>query len=93
MALSGSNIQSTKIKGHTGAVLCLDNNNHGGSSSVGGCLLSGSEDGTARLWDLRSSPKASTCIVAGGEVTSVAFGLPSATESSPGDEFSRDFTV
>lgn len=40
------------------------------------CLLSGSEDGSIRLWDLRSNPsRASLCIVSPKrqEVTSVAF--------------------
>ena len=42
------------------------------------CLLSGSEDGTTRLWDLRSSSRAALCILAPSEcavkdVTAVGF--------------------
>jgi WD repeat-containing protein 53 len=40
----------TYLKGHQGSVLCLDYNC---ADSSFGCLLSGSEDCTARLWDLR----------------------------------------
>mmetsp|Transcript_8039 Transcript_8039/g.11490 ORF Transcript_8039/g.11490 Transcript_8039/m.11490 type:complete len:500 (-) Transcript_8039:61-1560(-) len=51
------------------------------ASSLPCCLLSGSEDGTARLWDLRISMRASLCIVSpssidvslGKDVTSVSF--------------------
>lgn len=100
MSLASHNIQSVKLQGHHGAVLCLDHNSTGGGGPgsnkiTEGCLLSGSEDGTARLWDLRASPRSVTCIVAGEEVTSVAFGQPSPspTESAGISEFSRDFTV
>ena len=90
-------IQSTVLKGHQKAVLCLDHSSSSSSrrdapptsttttttsssvtaSSAGSLLLSGSEDGTARLWDLKCQPlRASLCIQApnGGEVLSVAFG-------------------
>ena len=74
--MSSSKIQTAVLKGHKGSVLCLDHHNKtpGSEGPTEGCLLSGSEDGTARLWDLRSSPRACTCIIAGEEVTSVAFG-------------------
>lgn len=86
----------TKLKGHTSPVLCLDHSrlqkehkrdNHtrhlmrmNDISIPTHSLLSGSEDGTARLWDLRNSTRASLCIVVepsytneSKEVTSVAF--------------------
>lgn len=66
------------------------------------CLLSGSEDGSIRLWDLRSNPpRTSLCMLTPDrqEVTSVAF-HPIATndddvESSDlaGQKFSYPFTV
>jgi WD40 repeat protein len=59
-------IREYTFKGHKGSVLCLA---HDSGSSL---LLSGSEDETARLWDLRTS-KTALCLLAGGEVTSVAF--------------------
>ena len=94
--MASSKIQTTTLKGHKGAVLCLDHNN-GPATSDGpteGCLLSGSEDGTARLWDLRSSPRACICIIAGEEVTSVAFGAPTAKqEANSKESFSKNFTV
>lgn len=83
----GSNgIQSTKFIGHQGAVLTMDY-----SSSLS-CLLSGSEDCTARLWDLRSS-KSTNCIIAGEEVTAVAFGpsfLPPSPETTG---FSQNYII
>lgn len=105
-----SSIQSVKLKGHQGAVLCLDHSSSSpdtqatkqaacsATSVTTACLLSGSEDATARLWDLRTDCKASLCIKASGEVLSVAFGPswehstggPSSQAQSP---FSRDLTV
>jgi WD40 repeat protein len=98
-------MQSVKLKGHQGAVLCLDHSSsrstneaphqHASSSITAACLLSGSEDATARLWDLRASCRAALCIKTAGEVLSVAFGPswePSANNDAP-SPFSRDFTV
>ncbi|KAL7531084.1 hypothetical protein ACHAWF_003625 [Thalassiosira exigua] len=83
-------LQKRTLKGHRGPVLCLDNSSSsrrrrprrgsgGGEAGPRCLLLSGSEDGTARLWDLRSR-KAALCVVvprsddgSRGEVTSVAF--------------------
>lgn len=69
-------IRKYTFKGHKGSVLCLA---HDSTSSL---LLSGSEDETARLFDLRTS-KTASCLLAGGEVTSVAFAPPSQTFSEP----------
>ena len=66
--MSDENIHSTKYQGHQGAVLCLD------ISHDDNLLISGSEDRTARLWDVRSNKRrASLCIPTNGEVLSVAF--------------------
>ena len=83
-------LQKRTLKGHQKPVLCLahsserlayysdEGNEHTHHPSL---LLSGSEDGTARLWDLRTR-KTSLCMVLpnndddvsdGNEVTSVAF--------------------
>ena len=70
------------FKGHKGSVLCLAH------ASVSSLLLSGSEDETARLWDLRTS-KTALCLLAGGEVTSVAF-VPSATLQPLDGPFARN---
>jgi WD40 repeat protein len=99
-------MQSVKLKGHQGAVLCLDHSSsrstnespHQHSSSItAACLLSGSEDATARLWDLRASCRAALCIKTAGEVLSVAFGPsweePLANNDTAPSPFSRDFTV
>jgi len=64
-----NDIPSTKLAGHQAPVLCMD---YDSSTSS---LLSGSEDCTARLWDLRCS-KATNCFVVQEEVTAVAFGPP-----------------
>lgn len=105
--------QSTKLKGHQGAVLCLDhsssapsddhaNNNHHSPFVTAACLLSGAEDATARLWDLRmnhssnssSSCRASLCIQASGEVLSVAFGPTWERQNDvPSLLLARDLTV
>ena len=101
MEAESASVVSTKLKGHSKSVLCLA---HGGSNHFGdetlrsataACLLSGSEDGTARLWDLRQSQRASLCIKTSGEVLSVSFGPVFPTETLPTDRsaFSRDFTV
>ena len=67
-------LQKRTLKGHKKAVLCLahsserlsyyNNNNTAPTSSTSNnpnLLLSGSEDGTARLWDLRTR-KTSICM-------------------------------
>ena len=71
-------LTATKYQGHQGPVLCLD------VSVDDACLLSGSEDSTARLWDLRENNKrrASLCIQTHGEVLSVAFSPPPPLSSS-----------
>ena len=64
-------------------------------------LLSGSSDGTARLWDLRTQ-RAASCIIApaddGGDsdVTSVAFhplSTATTTSSSTSNPYARDMTI
>mmetsp|Transcript_26957 Transcript_26957/g.58926 ORF Transcript_26957/g.58926 Transcript_26957/m.58926 type:complete len:457 (-) Transcript_26957:27-1397(-) len=76
-------LQKTTLKGHRGAVNCVAHSSsvrtNRTSSGTSSCyLLSGSDDGTARLWDLRSQ-RAALCILAPAcedgtkEVTSVAF--------------------
>lgn len=93
--MSNNSIPSIQLKGHGGPVLCLEHNSsvlNAGSEVTAGCLLSGSEDQTCRLWDLRAGLRASTCILAGGEVTSVAF-APPYTTAATGGPFSRNFAV
>ncbi|GAX27490.1 hypothetical protein FisN_23Hh044 [Fistulifera solaris] len=62
-----------QLKGHTDAINCLDVQ----SSSSTALLLSGSEDGTARIWDIRSSQSSTAtsqaCCTAQGPVTAVAW--------------------
>ena len=64
----------TQLKGHRAAVLCLD------ISSSSSLLLSGSEDGTARLWDLREHQRRGACLciqtIDGGDVLSAVFAPP-----------------
>ena len=89
--MSSDCIQSSKIHGHQGSVLCMD-------ITEDAFVLSGSEDKTARLWDLRDSRnRACICIQALGEVLSVAFApkLPDVGPSSPleGGVFAKDLTV
>mmetsp|Transcript_11127 Transcript_11127/g.16880 ORF Transcript_11127/g.16880 Transcript_11127/m.16880 type:complete len:436 (-) Transcript_11127:83-1390(-) len=79
-------VHKLKLSGHKGAVTCLSHSNssfHGAQrkkrkstqNKHPSCLLSGSEDGTSRLWDLRSGTRASLCILSPNreEVTSVGF--------------------
>ena len=102
-------VHATTLKGHQRSVLCLDYNC--GSSSVSsssyGCLLSGSEDCTARLWDLRANDcggrglRAALCLQTPAEVLSVAFsssssggvGPLSTTSTATKGSFARDFSV
>lgn len=111
-------IQISKLHGHKGSVLCLDFNenddnnetsNSTASSSSSSLLLSGSEDCTARLWDIRDEStkrRASLCIRSHGEVLSVAFsprepinnnnmGNPSTVDGKTelSSPFSKDHTV
>lgn len=99
-------IQSVKLKGHQGAVLCLDHSSSctevtgtspATNTTTAASLLSGSDDGTCRVWDLRASCRASLCIKCPGEVLSVAFGpkwqhhaSEAATTSSP---FGREYSI
>ena len=104
-------IEAVKLKGHQQSVLCLDHSSSrsalGGfdavESAVAGCLLSGSQDGTARLWDLRadSNLRASLCIQGpvAAEVLSVTFGpnwtspLPNPETTSCSSPFARQYSV
>lgn len=71
---------SSKYEGHKAPVLSLAYQAQGGSE----LLLSGSEDHTARLWDLRDSKRrACLCIPTQGEVLSVAFRPPKPTPNRP----------
>ena len=69
----------TKLKGHRAAVLCLDISSPVSSTSSS-LLLSGSEDGTARLWDLREHQRRGACLciqtIDGGDVLSAVFAPP-----------------
>ena len=70
----------TKLKGHRAAVLCLDISSPVSSTSSSSLLLSGSEDGTARLWDLREHQRRGACLciqtIDGGDVLSAVFAPP-----------------
>ncbi|KAG7343332.1 WD40 repeat-containing protein [Nitzschia inconspicua] len=84
----GEGIVATTLKGHQGSVLCLDvsspsqrddtnqldSSNTTSLSATCSLLLSGSEDHTARLWDLREHRKrASLCVQTFGDVLSAMF--------------------
>ncbi len=67
-------IISSKWEGHKAPVSCLDYS--------GDFLLSGSEDRTARLWDVRDTKRrAAWCVSAPGEVFSVKFAPKLSTEA------------
>jgi len=85
-------VQQFQLTGHQGPVTCLAHSSnaqqgvkttkikkkqHANNTKLPCCLLSGSEDGTVRLWDFRSNPsRASLCILSPNkqeEITSVAF--------------------
>eukprot|EP00980_Cylindrotheca_fusiformis_P017907 scaffold5682_cov140-Cylindrotheca_fusiformis.AAC.18 len=91
LAMSGSTIQSALFQGHQAPVLSLN------VSQDDALLLSGSEDHTARLWDLRENTKrrASLCIQAGGDVLSVAFAPKHLNEASVdlSSPFARDHSI
>jgi WD40 repeat protein len=71
-------ITSAKYQGHQGSVLCLDVSSSSSLSSSSPLLLSGSEDRTARLWDLREHDRrrACLCIQTSGDVLSAVFAPP-----------------
>ena len=113
-------IATAKLQGHGASVLCLDvfspsSQAQAQSSSslspprttpsTSALLLSGSEDGTARLWDLRDHRRrACLCIrvPGGGDVLSAVFSPPAVETSAmqaattirrESDAFSRDCSV
>ena len=76
-------IESSKYQGHVGSVTCLDIS----TSSSTNLLVSGSEDGTARIWDLRSHRRrAVSCIQTHGEVSSVKLGTEPLVPTLPGQD-------
>lgn len=89
------------LKGHRGPVNCLAHSSSVVTAPAPSLLLSGSSDGTARLWDLRTQ-RAASCIIApvddGGDsdVTSVAFhplSTATTTSSSKSNPYARDMTI
>jgi WD40 repeat protein len=98
-----SGLMSMKFEGHKAPVLSLD------YASDGQLLLSGSEDRTARLWDVRDSRRrASLCIPVQGEVLAVKFAprlfqqaedaaaameVDDASSSAPTNPFAKDHTM
>ena len=91
---TSSMIQSAKYSGHQGPVVSLD------ISHDDHLLASGSEDGTARLWDVRQAHKrrACLCIPTTEEVVSVSFAPPSPTNPSSlnvaeTNLFAQDYTL
>ena len=100
-------VQKRTLKGHRQPVLCISHpGDHAKYSSITDAhlqhhpslLLSGSEDGTARLWDLRTR-KAAYCIVAPvienepNDVTAVAFHPSIIEDRQSSDEISADTTI
>jgi len=89
-------IQSVQLKGHQAAVSCLDHSSSTTAAVRPSLLLSGSEDGTCRLWDLRLGRAVSCikCSNSGEEVLSVAFGPPSFLGTTASESpFARDCSV
>lgn len=84
--IMSDSIRKFTFKGHKGSVLCLA---HDSSSCL---LLSGAEDCTSRLWDLRTS-KTALCLMAGGDVTSVAFAPQLASPEALVGPFAKDNTM
>lgn len=75
-------VKSSKLLGHQGSVLCLDHSSSLADSALPGLLLSGSEDGTARLWDSRSR-RAALCMTTSDPVLSTVFvASPSSSAAS-----------
>lgn len=97
MSIPTAAIQQVQLKGHKASVLCLAHSSeiHAPSQNqvTAACLLSGSEDATARLWDLRTPLRASLCIKALGEVNSVAFSRNNPPRTCATGPFARDFCV
>jgi WD40 repeat protein len=107
-------IPKTTLKGHQGSVLCLDLSSpasnqevtdNDGVNSAGASpsntttlLLSGSEDHTARIWDLREHRRrACLCIQTPGDVLSAVF-APNCTikgehEPAASSPFALDHTI
>lgn len=91
-------VSSFPLKGHRDSVLCLDHSSHAvtgdthGILSSGDYLLSGSQDGTARLWDLKGS-KRQTCLCISTQkrpVQACRFGgsvITADSSKGPGDAF------
>lgn len=72
--MSSASLISSKFEGHKAPVLSLDYSSSAGNDNSSHLLLSGSEDRTARLWDVRDSKRrACLCIPVQGEVLSVKF--------------------
>lgn len=67
-----STVQTIKLQGHQGSVLCLAYPQQPPPLASSSILLSGSEDQTARLWDLKQQ-RAALCIPCDGAVTAVSF--------------------
>jgi WD40 repeat protein len=99
-------VQKRTLKGHRKQVLCISHpGDHAKYSSTDAhiqhyhpsLLLSGSEDGTARLWDLRMR-KTAYCIIVPtienepNDVTAVAF-HPSIIEDRQSNDESGDTTI
>jgi WD40 repeat protein len=99
-------VHKRRLKGHQQQVLCISHpGDHAKYSSITDAhlqhhpslLLSGSEDGTARLWDLRMR-KTAYCIVVptkeneSNDVTAVAF-HPSIIEDGQSSDESGDATI
>jgi len=105
---SKGEIRQFKLKGHSAPVLCLAHSSSSFKSNKSciepSCLLSGSEDGTARLWDLRCSTRASICIISpkvldeqgkeeDRDVNSVAFHPLQEKGANLNNGISKNFTV
>jgi WD repeat-containing protein 53 len=69
-------LRCDRCRGHSGSVLCVEHSSNLRRPNhvlvTGSNLLSGSEDKTCRLWDLRSL-RTSICMLCPGEVLSVGF--------------------
>ena len=96
MASSSGTIKQFKLQGHKSSVLCLAHSSDiDRNANTVGCLLSGSEDKTARIWDLRGGTcRASICVVAPGEVVSAAFAPKQSSSDQTGSgAFARNFSM